>query len=395
MELDELIKRIEWLEKEHRKDRASISALQQTLVDTENAFELLKNQIKEISNDQSSARSVLSRLDLVDKQLAQNRTELNKSIEEQEKRRLKGEKEVLERARIESELTNRSIIELRQSVESFQDVRRGMQSRINEESRLTKLIVELEKKHKDHQFLLDEQAHILQNNDETRRTDLKKIADLQNDIQITRKKTDDLREKLELNFDTVQHLDHRINELLLTETERKQAQMNFIDQQNLQNIDRDNNWREALLRVEQYRKQSTDLDQKILDLEELERSIARAQDNFDDINSRFERRINELTEIQRINEERFRQEWIGLKSDDQKRWTNFTLLQDDANKTQSAQTDKIIERITVLEDLYQALKDVMDLTNETTEKHLQELMSWAHVFLNEIGRASGNQKSGL
>lgn len=395
MELDELIKRIEWLEKEHRKDRASISALQQTLVDTENAFELLKNQIKEISNDQSSARSVLSRLDLVDKQLAQNRTELNKSIEEQEKRRLKGEKEVLERARIESELTNRSIIELRQSVESFQDVRRGMQSRINEESRLTKLIVELEKKHKDHQFLLDEQAHILQNNDETRRTDLKKIADLQNDIQITRKKTEDLREKLELNFDTVQHLDHRINELLLTETERKQAQMNFIDQQNLQNIDRDNNWREALLRVDQYRKQSTDLDQKILDLEELERSIARAQDNFDDINSRFERRINELTEIQRINEERFRQEWIGLKSDDQKRWTNFTLLQDDANKTQSAQTDKIIERITVLEDLYQALKDVMDLTNETTEKHLQELMSWAHVFLNEIGRASGNQKSGL
>ena len=395
MELDELIKRIEWLEREHRKDRATISALQQNIVDYDNALNLVKNQVKELANDQSSSKNVVAKIDLIDKQLIQNRAEINKILEDHEKRRIKLEKEQAERARAESELVNRSIIELRQTVDSYQDLRRGLQSRINEEGRLSKAISDIEKRLKDQSVKIEETDHILKNNDELRRSDLKKIADLQNDLQIVRKRGEDLREKLELNLDSIQQLDHRINELLVTETERKQAQNSFLDQQNLLNIERERHWKDAISRIDQFKRQNTDLDQKILEMEELERTIARYKDSFEDITNRFERRINEITEIQRINEERFRQEWIGLKSDDQKRWTNFTLLQDDANKTQLTQVEKIIERITVLEDLYQSLKDVMELTNDTTENHLHELMTWAHDYLTNMGRITGNSKPGL
>ena len=395
MELDELIKRIEWLEREHRKDRATISALQQNIVDYDTALNLVKNQVKELANDQSSSKNVIAKIDLIDKQLIQNRTEINKTLEDHEKRRVKLEKEQAERARAESEMVNRSIIELRQTVDSYQDLRRGLQSRINEEGRLTKSLSDIEKRLKDQSVKIEETAHILKNNDELRRTDLKKIADLQNDLQIVRKRGEDLREKLELNLDSIQQLDHRINELLVTETERKQAQIAFVDQQNLLNIERERNWKDAISRIDQFKRQNTDLDQKILEMEELERAIARYKDSFEDITNRFERRINEITEIQRINEERFRQEWISLKSDDQKRWTNFTLLQDDANKTQMTQVEKIIERITVLEDLFQSLKDVMELTNDTTENHLHELMTWAHDYLTNMGRITGNSKPGL
>ena len=41
---------------------------------------------------------------------------------------------------------------------------------------------------------------------------------------------------------------------------------------------------------------------------------------------RFDRRLNEITEMQRLVEERFRQEWVSFKADDQKRWTNYTLI---------------------------------------------------------------------
>jgi hypothetical protein len=50
---------------------------------------------------------------------------------------------------------------------------------------------------------------------------------------------------------------------------------------------------------------------------------------LDDINIRFDRRINELTEMHRLTEERFRQEWISFKTDDQKRWTNYLLTQEE------------------------------------------------------------------
>lgn len=394
MEFEELEKKIEWLEKEHRKDRATISTLQQNIVEYDNALNLMKNQIKEIGNEFTQSRSAVSRIDLIDKQLNQSRTELNKTIEDVEKRRIALEKEQAERQRLESELINKSIVELRQNVDSFQDVRRGLQGRISEDARLSKELADMEKRFKDHSVAIDEINHTLRNGDEIRRSDLKKVVDLQGDLSAIRKKTEDYREKAELNYDTIQQLDHRINELLMTENERKQSQLGFIDQQNLQNIDRDKKWKEAITRVEQLSRQNLDIDQKILELEELERSIQRAKDNFDDITNRFERRINEITEIQRISEERFRQEWIGLKADDQKRWTNFTLLQDDANKTNYSQVERIIERITLLEDLYQSLKDVVDLTNDSTESHLKELMNWTHDYLSNIERITGHNKTG-
>ena len=395
MELEELAKRIEWLEKEHRKDRATIAALEQNIVDYDTALTVVKNHVKELANDQTSAKNVSTRIDLIEKQLAQSRIEVGKTLEEHEKRRAKIDKEQADRLRAEGEITSRMMMELRQSIDSFQDVRRSMQSRVNEEARLSKTIAELEKKIKEHTAKFDELAHDRANNDDAKRSDQKKLLDLQTELQITRKRNDDLRDKLEINLDTIQQLDHRINELLVNETERKQAQIAFIDQQNLDNIERERSWKEAINRLDNMRRQGSDLDQKLVELDELERAINRTKDGIEDATNRLERRINEITEIQRINEERFRQEWIGLKSDDQKRWTNFTLLQDDSNKTQQVQVEKIIERITLLEDLYQSLKDVMDLTNEATESHLLELLNWSHDYLTTLGRITGNTKPGV
>jgi mevalonate kinase len=70
------------------------------------------------------------------------------------------------------------------------------------------------------------------------------------------------------------------------------------------------------------------------------------------------------------------------------------LLQDDSNKNSAAQIEKIIDRITLLEDLYQTLKDVIDLTNDTNETHLKELMNWTHDYLSNLERITGHNKTG-
>ncbi len=58
------------------------------------------------------------------------------------------------------------------------------------------------------------------------------------------------------------------------------------------------------------------------------------QQTVEELTQKVERRINEITEIQRLAEERFRQEWVTFKADDQKRWTNYTLtLEEQRNET--------------------------------------------------------------
>ena len=73
MEIEDLAKKIDWLEKEHRKDRTTISDLQEKLVGYEGSFSLLQNQIKELSTELTRYRSTGARLDQFDNMVTQYR----------------------------------------------------------------------------------------------------------------------------------------------------------------------------------------------------------------------------------------------------------------------------------------------------------------------------------
>ncbi len=393
MELEDLAKKLDWLEREHRKDRATISDLHEKLAGFEGNSSLLQNQIKELNADLARYKSTGARLDQFDTMVTQYRSEVSKSIDDLEKRRLKHERDIEERRRMEVDVLNKSLIEVRASVDALQDLRRGLQMRVEEDLRLARVFGELEKKLDDFTRADEEIRRSVRNVDEARKNDIKRIADTQGEMAAIRKRADDAREKSDLNADSLRQLDTRINELLASESDRRQAQIGFIEQQNMSLVERDRGWKEIQIRFEGFLRQNINIDQQLIALEETQRSVKRSQESFDEMNTRIERRINEITEIQRLNEERFRQEWVTLKADDQKRWTNYSLTQDDWVKDIRVDLDKLNQRIATLDDLYQSLQDLVQQTSETTEIQLQELMNWAHEFLTNYGRIMGRPKS--
>lgn len=392
MELDELVKRLDWLEKEHRKDRAAIADLQEKLASYEGGAARLQNQIKEVSGDISRFSPIAARLDQFDTMLTQYRGESSKAIDEIEKRRLKHEREVDDRRRIELENINKSILEIRNSLDAFNELRRGLQARAEEDSRLARLITELEKKIKDFNLVDDELRRGIRIAEDARKQDAKRITDIQGDLAAIRKRADEARERSDLNADTIRQLDARINELMASETDRRIAQMQFIEQQNLAQVDRDRAWKEIQLRFENFARQTATLDQQLLALDETQRSVKRSQEAFDEMNTRLERRVNEITEMQRLAEDRFRQEWVTFKADDQKRWTNYTLTQDELNKDLHVELDKLNQRLAALDDVTQGMQDLLQQTTEATETQLQELMNWAHEFLTNYERIMGRAR---
>lgn len=394
MEIEDLAKKLDWLEKEHRKDRATIADLQEKLVGYEGSFGILQNQIKELSTDLSRYKSTGARLDQFDSMVTQYRSEVTKAIDEVEKRRVKHERDVEDRRRMEVEVINKSLIEVRASIDALQELRRGLRERIEEDIRLARVFGELEKKLDQFTFADDEIRRSVRNVDEARRNDVKRLADIQGELASIRKRADDAREKSDLNFDSLHQLDNRINELLASEADRRQAQIAFIEQQSMSTVERDRGWKEIQTRFEGFVRQNSNIDQQLVALEETQRSVKRSQEAFEDMNTRIERRINEITEIQRLTEERFRQEWVTLKADDQKRWTNYTLTQDDWVKDLRAELDKLAQRMASLDDVYLSLQDMFQQTTETTETHLQELMNWTHEFLSNYERITGRSRPG-
>ncbi|NIP43434.1 MAG: hypothetical protein GWN00_25145, partial [Aliifodinibius sp.] len=126
------------------------------------------------------------------------------------------------------------------------------------------------------------------------------------------------------------------------------------------------------------------IDNQIQQFDTTHRSVKRTQEDVEAVSERVERRVNELMEMQRLNEDRFRQEWVTFKADDQKRWTNYTLSQEEAQSEINRKFDRLTERVTILEDSDQALHDTMSYTRELTDKRINTLLALVNDWASEI-----------
>jgi mevalonate kinase len=174
--------------------------------------------------------------------------------------------------------------------------------------------------------------------------------------------------------------------------ERKQAQAAFLEQQAIAQIDRDRAWKEWKEKYGNFQKEAEGLDVQVQKLDEALRGAKKAQDAYVELNTKLERRINEVTEMQRLTEDRLRQEWISFKADDQKRWTGYSLSSEESFRDIRKEVGKYEERISILTGISQTLQDQMHQTTDTTEKQLQELMNVVHEWMTSYQRIMGHGK---
>jgi chromosome segregation ATPase len=394
MEFEQLVKRIEWLDDEHRKTREVISRLEERMSALEANIDTVAKQLKPLPKQIAEIASTGARLNQFDAIFAKQREDMKTAIDEIEKRHQKRELEVTKRHHEDLEPLHKAIDELRKRIESeFPPIKHDIKARILEESRLNEAIKELKPPIEDAVRISHEAIRAQHVFDEARRQEAKRVADLQGELTALRKRIDEVRSKADLSVDSYKNMEARIRELQLSESERKAAQIAFIEQQSIVQIDRDRSYKEWKQKFDSIQVQTQAFDAQVLALEEALRKSSRAQETYNELNTKLERRISEVTEMQRLAEDRLRQEWVTFRADDQKRWTGYTLSQDEGTKDVRRLVVKIEERIAPIEDLIQNIQDQMHQTTSATEQQLQELMNVAHEWLSAYERIMGHGKA--
>jgi chromosome segregation ATPase len=386
MEFDQIIKRLDWLDEEHRKDKAALDALTDQLAETKGELKFANKKIKEFSTELSQYSTVIARIDQFNDSLAQQRVDILKYVEEGDNKDVDKLPEAEKRFQLQIDSLNKSIIEVRKFKEPIAQIKRELKINADEEARNSQLISAWEKRLQDVIGTIEEVQLIQKAAEGPRRQDAKRLADLQGAISAARKRMDEVREKNDLFNDNIRRLETRLNEILSSEAERRQSQAAFIETQASHQIDRDR----ALKEMEEYlsniRKQTGTMEVQLQEWDVIQRAAKRAQESYEEIVQKFERRINEITEMQRLAEDRFRQEWVTFKADDQKRWTSFTLSQDETHKDDRASVGKLEERLTALEDLVQTQQDVLQQTKEANEQLFQGMLAQIHELLSAYER---------
>jgi chromosome segregation ATPase len=391
MEIEQINKQLEWLDEEHRKDKSQISQLSKQLVDFESKIKSLSDQLEKISNEKTVLSSLPDRINLVDDKLEQTRDDLLKKIEEQEKGSVEIHNSLEKKLTLELKGINKSIDQI-QKISDLKELKDQMAGRILEENRLNKSINVLEGKFAKEKNKYNELELSIQIIEDNFKQENKKTGELQNDISALKRKLDDLRNKLEIIPENVRRIDTRINELTISETERRYSQKSFIEQQALQQIDRDQVQRELRDKIEKLGKQSQQYENQLQQWDPVQREVQKAKEVYENLTQKFERRINEITEMQRLSEDRFRQEWATFKADYQKRWTSYSLSQDELFNEMNQDVNSIAEKISPIEDLVQTQIDIVQQTIDVNEEYFQGVLAQINQLLSSFNRISGSSK---
>ena len=390
MEMEQVKQKLDWLDNERRQDKTEISSLENRIVALEGNLPTITSQMKELSGEITRLNTLLGRMDQYDEALMQSRIETKRSLDELEKKAIQRVDEAEKVRQVEIRALDERLSSVSKDVGQFNEIQKVLGNHAEEDIRLGREITEVRKTIDTLRRSDEEYVRSFRLLEDGRRQDSKRLTDLQGEVTALRKNMDDQRGRSELTSAALQKVDTRLNELYALETERREDQTKFLENQAMIQVQRERTWKEWETRFEIIESHTSDVETNLQTLDATHRAIKRTQQTVEELNQLVERRMNELTEIQRLSEERFRQEWVTFKADDQKRWTNYTLTQDEHRGEASRQYDKLMERVTYIEDNIQELQDIIQLMSEQTEKRLQALLAivseWVSTFERTMGR---------
>ncbi len=143
MELEQVNKQVDWLDKERQKDKLKIGSLEEKLTSLEGKIAPLEHQLKDLSGEITRLGAMLARMDGFDESLLQIRIETKQQFEDQDKLTKKRDDDFEKVRRTEIRTLETSIGELRKETEQFPEIKRNLKLRMDEEIRLSRMIDEV------------------------------------------------------------------------------------------------------------------------------------------------------------------------------------------------------------------------------------------------------------
>jgi chromosome segregation ATPase len=390
MEFEEIIKKVQWIEDQERKGKAELKDLSDRVTGLNTNIGALVQQLKTLAQQVNELSVAGARIEQFDQMLAKHRVDVSKSIETIDKTASRREQEATKVHQSEMEEMRKTIFELRNAVAAEQAARKD---RTHEDQRRVMAVQDLSGTVENAVRLAKEMQDAQKSMEEARRQDAKRLTDIQAEISTVRKRVDEAREKSALHADNIRNMENRVNELMETETGRQDRFNALLQQQALQQLERDRGWKDWQEKYEQFKDQSGNVESQVAAFEDSIRAAKQAQDAYDGLTQRLERRIAEIGEIQRLADERIRQEWIAFKADEQKRWTGHTLGQEESIRDLRKDVQKIEQHVSTIDETTQTVQDQLQQTTDVTEKQLQELMNLSQDWLTAYERIMGHDKT--
>ena len=374
MEIKQLEKRVEWLDDERRKDKNLVTQLQERLLGLEGQLNSAEQINKTLTSEITHLKTVLGRMDRLDDAITENRTQLTSWINKNKKQADQRDSDIKKLFQADLKGIETNTAKIQKELKVIPSLQGNLDVLGQEDKRLSKSVNDFSEKISELRYLSEEQSRFYRVVVDGRHQDIKRVTDLQSEVSGLRKSSDEYRGKFDVINVDLNRTETRLKELLAIERERNDAQIAFIEDQSAAYIAREQTWKSWVSRFENIETQAAKVETHLGSLNNTHLETQRTQETVNDLIKQVDRRINELTEIYRLSEDRFRQEWTTFKADDQKRWTNYLLSHGEHQTDTDRRLEHVTNRITSFEDRVEEIRDSIGDINELTLKRLRALL---------------------
>ena len=213
MEIEQITKRLEWLDDERRKDKSLISTLENRISEMEEKNSISKKELSSLEGNLSQFTLIFGKLEQVESKLAQTNIDLGKLGDELD-RTMKDGQHKQEKKRIdEIDNINKTIQSLRKDVLEIKELKKGQKVLDTDFNTLKEQVIKLDNSFVNNQGTYDDYKRAQKLFDETRKAENKRITDLQGEVSAYRKRSDELRAKIDLALENMRNIDTRIVEI--------------------------------------------------------------------------------------------------------------------------------------------------------------------------------------
>lgn len=388
METEQVEKRVKWLEDQRRKEVELLQGLRERTDGLDDELVTIKDQLKEAAADVARLGALTSRVREFDELLHRHREEVGRQIGDLEERRQRHDEQVSETHRSEVDDLGRSIRETRESLSGIQVLEERLDVRQDEEQRLNRTLDELTKRVED---LEDGGKDLLRQivaGEKARSKEASRVANLQSETSNVRNQLESVSGTGDVLGDRIRTLDTRFQELVVAETSRTENMQAWTENQSRKLVEFERSWKGWLEKFIGFEERAELLDQRMQKYEETFRGVKQVEKELQGVIDRMERRINEITEMQRLSQDRIRQDWTNFQADDQKRWKTYKLASEERWREHvrvHEGLDVSVEASEVkIDDILASIAKV----EEGETRRVRELMSVVRSWVEQIDKTS-------
>ena len=326
MDLNQATQMLTWLDEERRQDKVELARLQEQVRRQAGEIAEQAKHIQELEGKLAGTQVHLSKIARLDDVLQQFKDEIVLLVEKYDQQRRQAEKEARHLRQMDRENQGKAVAEIKKELPKLSRLEQELQIRRAEDKRLGEAVLNIQQGLADVAKASEDRTRSMTYLETQREQDTKRIAELQEETSQLLTRSEAQARKLELLEDSVRRLESPIAEWPGFRSELKQEQMRLIEAQQLNEQQRQRqmeSWAEELnehrLKMEEY----TARMQRFTELYEENKRALEALEKFE---QRLKQTQGEVVELQRLAEQRQKEQLEEWRMENEKRWKKETML---------------------------------------------------------------------